>query len=122
MYSQVNYPANLSVSIGLSVDFFDGQLVDKNIVNPKLGLQYDLTPDTTLRAAVFRVLKRTLLENQTLEPTQVAGFNQFFDDPPATESIRYGVAIDNKLSENANIGAEVSKRKVVKKRQYLLAS
>jgi hypothetical protein len=44
------------------------------------------SPGTTLRAAAFRVLKRTLITDQTLEPTQVAGFNQFFDDANLTEA------------------------------------
>jgi hypothetical protein len=72
--------------------------------NPFLG--------TTLRAAVFRVFKRTLITNQTLEPTQVAGFNQFFDDADATKSWCYGVAIDQKFSKNIYGGAAYSGRKL----------
>jgi hypothetical protein len=55
-------------------------------------------------------LKRTLITDQTLEPTQVAGFNQFFDDFNATKSWRYGVAIDQKFSKDIFGGVEVSKR------------
>ena len=44
------------------------------------------SPATTLRAAGSRRLKRTLVTDQTLEPTQVAGFNQFFDDADVTEA------------------------------------
>jgi len=75
-----------------------------------LDLGYNLFPATTLRAAVFRVFKRTLLTNQTVEPTQVAGFNQFFDDAEETESWRYGIALDQKFSRNIFGGIEYSQR------------
>jgi hypothetical protein len=71
---------------------------------------WDVTPTTTLRLAAFRALKRSLIADQTVEPTQVAGFNQFFDDPTATESRRYGIAIDQKFSSNLYGGLEVAKR------------
>ena len=61
-------------------------LGEKNQANPKVGATWSLKSGTTLRAAWFKTLKRTLITDQTLEPTQVAGFNQFFDDPSATQS------------------------------------
>ena len=64
---------------------------------PKLGISWRLLEGTTLRGAVFRTLKRTLLTDQTLEPTQVAGFNQFYDDPDATDTWVYGGAVDQKI-------------------------
>ena len=66
--------------------------------------------DTTLRGAIFRTFKRTLITDQTLEPTQVAGFNQFFDDPDASKTWVYGAAVDQKFSTNIYGGAEFSKR------------
>jgi hypothetical protein len=63
-----------------------------------------------VRAAVFRSLKRTLITDQTLEPTQVAGFNQFFDDLNLTDIWRYGVAVDQKFTQNIFGGLEFSKR------------
>ena len=67
-------------------------------------------PNTSIRAAAFRTLKRTLLTDQTLEPTQVAGFNQFFDDPDGTEAWRYGVGWDQKFSGNIFGGVEYAIR------------
>jgi hypothetical protein len=55
-------------------------------------------------------LKRTLITDQTLEPTQVAGFNQFFDDANGTEAWRYGGAIDQRLTRDIFGGVEFSKR------------
>jgi outer membrane receptor protein involved in Fe transport len=65
-----------------------------------------------VRAAAFRVLRRTLITNQTLEPTQVAGFNQFFDDNDieGVRSWNYGGAIDQKLPFNLYGGVEYSLR------------
>lgn len=115
LYSQINYPKNVTLTIGGSADFFKGGDVDRNRVNPKLGLTWTPFSDTTLRGAIFRVLNRTLIpnQNQTLEPTQVAGFNQFFDDVAGTESWRWGLAVDqkfSKISKTLYAGFEYSRR------------
>jgi outer membrane receptor protein involved in Fe transport len=112
LYSQINYPKNVTFTIGGSGDFFRGGIVDQSQFNPKFGVTWNLFPVTTLRAAIFRVFKRTLITNQTLEPTQVAGFNQFFDDVDATKSWRYGAAIDQKFFKNLYGGIEYSGRKL----------
>lgn len=82
----------------------------KDQFNPKFGITWEPLAGTTVRAAAFRVFKRTLLTNQTLEPTQVAGFNQFYDDLESTEAWRYGVAVDQKFSESIFSGFELSLR------------
>jgi hypothetical protein len=51
-----------------------------------------------------------MIGDQTIEPTQVAGFNQFFEDVNATKSSRYGVAVDQKLSTSLYAGTEFSRR------------
>jgi hypothetical protein len=51
-----------------------------------------------------------LISNQTIEPTQVAGFNQFFDDSNGTESWRYGIAVDQKCTSALYGGVEISQR------------
>jgi tetratricopeptide (TPR) repeat protein len=110
VYSQINYPKTVTFTIGGSVDFYDGADTNTNQFNPKFGVIWNPFPATTLRAAAFRTLKRTLSTNQTLEPTQVAGFNQFFDDLDATEAWNYGIAIDQKFSQTIYGGAEYSQR------------
>ncbi len=57
-------------------------------------------------------MKRTLITQQTLEPTQVAGFNQFYDDDELTEAWRYGGAIDQQFSSDIYGGLELSKREL----------
>ncbi|MGA1867265.1 MAG: TonB-dependent receptor domain-containing protein [bacterium] len=113
IYSHISSLKNVTLTIGSSADFFDSErsnTVDRDQVNPKLGITWHPLPVTTFRAAVFRILKRTLIADQTLEPTQVAGFNQFFDDPDSTDSWRYSGAIDQKFSQNLYGGVEFFQR------------
>jgi outer membrane receptor protein involved in Fe transport len=83
---------------------------EKDQVNPKFGIVWNPFPRTTIRSGVSRMLKRPLISEQTLEPTQVAGFNQFYDDFDLTESWRYGGAIDQKFTNTIFGGVEISKR------------
>lgn len=84
--------------------------IDRNQFNPKIGITWQVQPGTTLRAAGFRTLARSLSSSQTIEPTQVAGFNQFFDDPEGTDATRYGAAIDQVFTADLSAGAEYSRR------------
>ena len=60
-----------------SADFFSVEDVTKEVDNeldqtsPKLGLFWDITNQTTVRAAAYRVLKRTASSNQTIERTNM---------------------------------------------------
>ena len=115
LYTYINLLRNVAVTMGVSGDFFKSEdttnsILDDNQFNPKGGITWNPIPGTTLRAAAFKVLKRTLITDQTLEPTQVAGFNQFFDDASGTSSKRYGGAVDQKFSEDIYGGLEFSTR------------
>jgi len=113
LYLYTRYPAQFVWTFGISVDALDDKTLGNiNQVNPKLGFLFNLTPDTILRFATFRMLKRPLLTDQTIEPTQVAGFNQLFDDFSATDSWRRGIALDHRFSSDFYAGLEVSKRKI----------
>ena len=112
-YSYLNPLKKVTLTLGVSGDFIDGESPDVagiNQINPKFGITWEPVAGTTLRAAAFRSLKRTLIANQTLEPTQVAGFNQFFDDINGTKAWRYGAAIDQKFTNALFGGAEISRR------------
>ena len=113
VYSYINLLRNVTFTVAASIDLLrsGGPVVrDKDQFNPKFGITWEPIPGTTLRAAVFRTLKRTLITDQTLEPTQVAGFTQFFDDTNATDAWRYGGAIDQKFTKDLFGGVEFSKR------------
>jgi len=114
-YSYINPLKDLTFILGASGDFTNGDSInfkDSEQLNPKVGMVWNPFPATTLRGAAFRVLKRTLITNQTLEPTQVAGFNQFFDDFDGTNAWRYGGALDQKLTKDIFAGVEFSQRDV----------
>jgi outer membrane receptor protein involved in Fe transport len=102
----------LCVPFGGPVATMTSSSRSKDQFNPKLGVTWNPAPATTLRAAWFRVMKRAIIANQTLEPTQVAGFNQFYDDIEATNAKVYGVAIDQKFSRNLFGGLSGARREL----------
>jgi tetratricopeptide (TPR) repeat protein len=99
-------------------------IVGRTQFDPKLGLSWDVLPNTTLRAAWFAALKRPLIgdpslrSGQTIEPTQVAGFNQLFDDLTGSKTRRWGIGVDHKFphvlfeSDTLLAGAEWSQRQL----------
>jgi tetratricopeptide (TPR) repeat protein len=113
LYSYINPLKSLTFTVGGSYDDLDADdsnAKDRDQFNPKFGLTWNPFTGTTLRGAAFRTLKRTLITDQTVEPTQVAGFNQFFDDYNATDAWRYGGAIDQKFTDSMYGGAEYTYR------------
>jgi tetratricopeptide (TPR) repeat protein len=93
------------------------QNVSRHRLSPKFGITWMPTADTTIRAAALQTVKRPLIASQTLEPTHVAGCNQFFSgfdnfygDIMATVSRRVCVGIDQRITRTAFVGAEVTGR------------
>ena len=112
-YTNIKLSEQLMATLGVSYDAFKFENdIKKNPINPKLGLIWKPMSSTTFRAALFRAMNITGLSNQTIEPTQIAGFNQFFDDPTGTVAWRYGAAIDHKFSNNFSAGLEYTERKL----------
>jgi len=116
LYLNVRYPESATWTLGGSADFFRdsadvSSVKDRNQFNPKFGVTWTPRPGTTLRAAAFRVLRRTLpFTSQTIEPTQVAGFNQFYDDLEGTDAWTYGAAADQKITNSLFAGLSYSQR------------
>jgi hypothetical protein len=125
VYGNVSFPDPVTWTLGISYDDYeeDQQHVrqlpfptefdvrfTETSVNPKFGVQWNVTDSLTLRAAAFKVMKPALVNNRTLEPTQVAGFNQLFDDINATKSWRYGAGVDWRVTEDLALGGEVTWR------------
>jgi tetratricopeptide (TPR) repeat protein len=117
-YAQIALNQSLSVTLGASGDFLEAgeSGEDRDQFNPKLGLIWKPNPSTTLRAAVFRTLEKPRASQRnidpTLEPTQVAGFNQFFLGAEGDREWRYGIAFDQKFPHNIYGGAEFSARDI----------
>lgn len=118
-YGYINWPENFTWTIGASGNlakhiFFNR---DREQFNPKFGVTWNPRQGTTVRAAVFRTLAGSgisegLYPGETIEPTQVAGFNQFFDDPSGTRAWRYGVGVDQKFTSSLYGGIEYSERNI----------
>jgi len=111
-YIYSNYYLNDKVIItgGLSYDNFDNILIDSDEFNPKFGLSVQLNKQSRLRFAAFKTVKRDLVNNQSIEPTQIAGFNQFFDDGNATVVTRVGLGLDHEYSSDLKFSVEASGR------------
>jgi tetratricopeptide (TPR) repeat protein len=119
LYSYNQIGPQLNLTVGVDADFLRGarEGQDRDQFNPKLGLLWVPFPTTTIRAATFRTLTRPLISEinvyPTVEPTQVAGFNQFFLGTEAAQgdrAWRYGVGLDQVFSTNVYAGAEFSAR------------
>lgn len=112
LYTNIKFPMNLVWTFGLSYETYEDTNAgfDLERVNPKLGMQWDVTDRFRLRAAFVENIKRQLAVEQTIEPTQVAGFNQFFDDINGTRAQLSGVAIDATLINGLYTGLEFRRR------------
>ena len=110
LYSYVGLPGHVTLTLGGSADFYKSELFTRNQFNPKVGLSWNAAPSTTVRVAAFRTLHRAVISSQTIEPTEVSGFNQFFADAEGEEAWRYGLAVDQKFSRRVFGGGEFSWR------------
>ena len=112
VYGNFNFPSSVIWTAGISYDDFKHNALKVEKVNPKLGIQWNITKDLILRGAVFQFVKPALINNQTLEPTEVAGFNQLFDDANGTAAWTYAVGLDHRLMSNLFIGGEATWREL----------
>ncbi len=112
LYADFRAIPSLTWTLGVSYDDFKQEPLRKTWLNPKLGVQWNATDNLRLRAAAFRSLKPALANNRSIEPTQIAGFNQVFDDINATLSRRYGAGIDWRVARNLYVGGEATRRRL----------
>ena len=111
IYGTLNLARDVALSAGLSGDSVtDSLLGEHKQANPKLGISWSVTARTLVRGAAFRTLDRTLVSGQTIEPTQVTGFNQFFDDGAGSAAWRYGLGVDQRTWAGGYAGVEYSVR------------
>lgn len=111
VYGHVNVPADVTWTLGLGYDAYsggDGENLD--LLTPKLGVRWNVTDALRLRAAVARFLRPALVAEQTLQPTQIAGFNQFYDDALGTKSWLYGIGLDVRLTPRLYAGTQATRR------------
>ncbi len=109
-YLYLNPHSDISLTLGLGRLYYDSQevgLPNFDIVRfaPKFGLVWDVTAATTVRLAAFSELKRPL-DILSIEPTQVAGFGQIFDDANGAKSNNVGLGIDAQPAKHVFAGIE----------------
>ncbi len=113
LYATFDNIERLSFLVGASVDYFNnGIFGELSSFNPKMGMQWKLSPRTTLRGAVFRTFRGNAISEQTIEPTQVMGFSQLYDDRMSDKVWKYGIGVDHEFSDALFGGAELSARDV----------
>ena len=112
VYTNINYFQNLDITLGISYDSFSdtSENTKKDKINPKFGFQWSIFNSLRLRGAWFETSKSHLIAQQTIEPTQIAGFNQFFDDINGTRTRRKGIGLDYHFSHLLYGGLEASDR------------
>jgi len=119
-YSHLLLPYDINLTLGVSADFYEADGETIKLVNPKVGLTWSPFPGTTFRAAWFRSLEPGQNTVQTIEPTQVAGFNQFFGNTfeqdfvgaffPGIRTWRYGAGLDQAIGTDLLTGIEYTER------------
>ena len=112
LYLNINPAKWFSTTLGVSIDSYEDSSIKRNQVNPKVGVFIMPNSDLVFRAAFFRSLKRSFVTNQTIEKTQISGFNQFYDDRNGTSSWNYGIGIDYQISKKIFTGGEISWRRL----------
>jgi tetratricopeptide (TPR) repeat protein len=85
---------------------------DTETLTPGIGAIWQPLDGLRLRVAAGRTVKRPFVANQTLQPTQLAGFNELFDDLDGTRADWLGLAAEVRASETVRLGAEVTLRRL----------
>ncbi len=106
LYVHLNPTESLAATLGASRDHYSDGTVLIDRWSPKLGVRWAASPAVTLRVATFSTVKRALVAQQTIEPTQLVGFNQFYDDVNGTVSQLRVAAADWRASPSLSFGVE----------------
>ena len=115
VYARYALFQQLQVDVGLSKDRQEiGSTLRQNYTNPKIGVRWEPVPGGTLRLAKFNVVNHFLAGSATLEPTQVAGFNQFYSDGVGLgiRAKNRGLGWDQTLGHGFSYGLESMRRKL----------
>ncbi|HYQ70308.1 MAG TPA: TonB-dependent receptor, partial [Gammaproteobacteria bacterium] len=117
VYSNLEMLENMVWTAGLNytdatINFKDPTQDDEDFdrYNPKLGLQWNLTDALDFRAAWFKTVTPVLANKRMLEPTQVAGFSQLYDEAYGTKATNYGGGLDWRATDRVFLGGEMLRR------------
>jgi tetratricopeptide (TPR) repeat protein len=110
LYANLALPAQIDITLGAAYEEFESHLIEIDQWSPKFGLTWEPVENLILRTAYIESLARPMHMERSIAPTQVAGFNQLFDDVQGSEIKQYGVGFDTKLRNDLSIGAEFNRR------------
>lgn len=98
----------LELTAGLAYAQLDTQLSADELSGwyPKVSAYYHLTDSVDVHVAYFESLRRPYSVEQTIEPTQIGGFNQLYDETDGTESDNYAMGVNIRVAAGHRFGAE----------------
>jgi tetratricopeptide (TPR) repeat protein len=100
----------LTLTLGTQYDAFEQSEYEKDRLSPKLGVLFSPMPALTFRGAYYGTLKRLLAADQTVEPVQIAGFDQLYDDLNASDVDGFALGVDVRPAANLFLGAAYRRR------------
>jgi hypothetical protein len=119
VYGYANFTATdqLTITVGASADRLDNRayVTPEEAFNPKIGLLWQPTERTTVRAAAFSTLYASLSTSRQnpqprLEPVNIAGFSQTLFGTQGDESNVTGLGVDHAVNERLYFGYEATRR------------
>jgi len=90
----------------------ENERLDREDVNPGIGLRWRPVPSHEVRLAASHGVKRRSAADLMLEPTVLAGFNQVQDDVAGTRYINTGIAYDWRINTRTLSGMELLHREL----------
>lgn len=111
-YSSIDVLPALQVTAGLSLETYDQTGRSDTRLLPKLGLMWSIKPWLAVRAAAFDTLKRGTVDERTLEPVQIAGFSQLYDEYAGSRTRTFALGVDVRPMPALALGIEGVHREV----------
>jgi len=111
IYSILNLSDSLRLSLGGSYDQHKTRGFYISKFNPKVGFNWTVNTNTILNLAYFETVKRPLLIQQVIEPSQINGFTQFYDERNGSTANNLALSADVKNSK-LSYGASALRRNV----------
>lgn len=112
VYAQHRFRPNLTWEAGIVADDQALSGFTQRFVSPKLGLRWQVMDGATLSLAATRGLNRYVMNGASLEPTQVAGFQQLYNDGPGVRADRLGMGWEQRLAHGWEWGGQISGREL----------
>jgi tetratricopeptide (TPR) repeat protein len=113
LYSQFILPIHLNLTLGVSYEDIEGSYITRDQTSPKFGLTWEAMDNLVLRASYIEGLSKPNYMMQTVEPTQVSGFNQLFHVGQGSEIEQFGFGFDAQLTHSLSIGADFSRKDIL---------